>query len=342
MLLTITAPISGSDFGYLLHKNPARLHSFELSFGKAHVFYPELGDGQSQVALLLDIDPVGLVRGRSPGSEGGSLDQYVNDRPYAASSFLSVALSRVFGTAMSGKSKERQELAERPMEFEAAIATVPCRGGGEAFLRSLFEPLGYKIGVRHHPLDEKFPEWGEGPYYSIELRGQRRLQELLTHIYVLVPVLDAEKHYWVGDDEIDKLLRKGEPWLARHPQRDAIVARYLRRDRKLTRQALARLADEDTPDPEELETTHHAEELQIEAPIRLWEQRIDAVSSILRAVEAKTVLDLGCGEGKLLQALLADRSFERIVGMDVAWRSLEIAHRRLRLDDMPPAQTKAN
>jgi 3' terminal RNA ribose 2'-O-methyltransferase Hen1 len=241
VLLTISAPISGTDLGYLLHKNPARVHSFELSFGKAHVFYPELGDEGSRVALLLDIDPIGMVRGRSE-----SLDQYVNDRPYVASSFLSVALSRLFGTAMGGRSKERQDLADGELDLLATLAVVPCRGG-ESILRKLFEPLGYHVASDHHPLDEQFPEWGESEYYTVRLRGRVRLQDLLTHIYVLIPVLDAEKHYWVGDDEVDKLLRKGEGWLASHPEREIIAARYLRYDRRLTRDALDRLVDEDAP-----------------------------------------------------------------------------------------------
>ncbi len=323
----------------MLHKIPSRAQSFELPFGKAHVFYPELEHAKSTAALLLDVDPVALVRGRTRAPGAGSLDQYVNDRPYVASSFLSVAISRVFGSALGGRSKERQALADQALDLTAVVAAVPCRGG-ESFLRSLFEPLGYEVEAEHHPLDDHFPEWGEGPYYTIRLHGQQRLQDLLTHIYVLVPVLDAEKHYWVGDDEVEKLLRKGEGWLAAHPQREAIAARYLRYDRRLTRDALAKLVDEDEPDPEAVATKHLEEELQIEAPLKLWEQRIGAVLSALRAVDAKTVLDLGCGEGRLIKALLPDRSFERIVGMDVSWRSLETAHRRLNLDQMPPAQRK--
>src|SRR5262245_11106948 len=106
MLLTITTTHSpATDLGYLLHKNPARTHTFDLSFGQAHIFYPEVGEERCTAALLLDIDPVGLVRGRrGPAGEGGMLEQYVNDRPYVASSFLSVAISQVFGTAMSGRS----------------------------------------------------------------------------------------------------------------------------------------------------------------------------------------------------------------------------------------------
>jgi 3' terminal RNA ribose 2'-O-methyltransferase Hen1 len=339
VFLTISAPVSGTDLGYLLLKNPARAHSFDLAFGKAHVFYPELSDTKSAACLLIDIDPVGLVRGRSQGAGEGALDQYVNDRPYVSSSFLSVAMSRVFGTAMGGRSKERQELADTPVEWTAVIAVAPCRAG-EGLIRGLFEPLGYAVKAERHPLDERFPEWGDGFYYTITITGQKRLQDLLAHIYVLVPVLDAEKHYWVGDDEVEKLLRRGEGWLAAHPQRETITARYLRYDRRLTRDALERLAEEDAPDPEAIEQAHTNEELEIEAPIRLWEQRIGAVLSALRAVDAKSVLDLGCGEGKLLKPLLQDKAFERLVGMDVSWRSLEIARRRLYMDQMPDAQRK--
>lgn len=339
VFLTIGAPVSGTDLGYLILKNPARVHSFDLPFGRAHVFYPEISDHRSTASLLLDIDPVGLVRGRSKAAGENTLDQYVNDRPYVSSSFLSVAMSRVFGTAMGGRSKERQELADTALDWTAVIGVAPCRSG-EPFIRALFEPLGYVVSADRHPLDERFPEWGDGFYYTIRIGGRKRLQDLLTHIYVLVPVLDAEKHYWVGEDEVEKLLRKGEGWLATHPEREAIAARYLRFDRRLTRDALERLADEDTPDPEAVEQVRTNEELEIEAPMRLWEQRIGAVLSTLRAVDAKTVVDLGCGEGKLLKSLLQDKVFERLVGMDVSWRSLETARRRLYMDQMPDAQRK--
>jgi len=298
VLLTINAAIPGSDLGYLLHKNPTRLHSFELSFGKAHVFYTQQSERASQVALLLDIDPVGLIRGK--GRSEGALDQYVNDRPYVASSFLSVAISRVFGTAMNGRSKERQQLADQPIPLEAIITAVPAQGG-EPFLRALFEPLGYEVRVEHHSLDKdtlgKFPAWGPGPYYTVSVKGSVRLQDLLTHIYVLVPVLDADKHYWVGKDEVEKLLSKGEGWLPGHPQKETIASRYLRFDRSLSREALARLVEDDLEDPVETEVSQLKEELALEAPLRLWEQRLDAVVSTLRTLQPKSVVDLGCGEG---------------------------------------------
>ncbi|HET9836700.1 MAG TPA: 3' terminal RNA ribose 2'-O-methyltransferase Hen1 [Candidatus Angelobacter sp.] len=338
MLLTITTTHApATDLGYLLHKNPARVHSFELSFGKVHIFYPEATADRCSAALLLDVDAVGLVRGKGGPRQGGTLDQYVNDRPYVLSSFLSVAMGRALGTAMTGRSKDRQELAEQPITLTATLAVVSCRSG-ESLLRELFEPLGYKVTAERHPLDEKFPEWGEGPYYRVTLEGTVRLQDLLNHLYVLVPVLDAEKHYWIGKDEVDKLLRKGEGWLASHPHKETIVHRYLPRQRHLAREALSRLAEEDNPDPDSTAEANSEEEVRMEEPIRLWQQRMGAVTAVLRSVNAKRVIDLGCGEGKLLRTLLDEKSFTEILGMDVSYRSLEIANRRLRLDRLPPKQ----
>lgn len=165
MLLTLTTTHPpASDLGYLLHKNPAREQSFELSFGRAHVFYPEASPERCTMALLLEVDPVQLVRGRKESAgEGGQLDQYVNDRPYVASSFLSVAIAQVLGNALSGKSKERQELAETAIPLWARLAVLPCRGG-EPLLRRLFEPLGYQVSAQGYPLDEKFPRFSFTPF----------------------------------------------------------------------------------------------------------------------------------------------------------------------------------
>jgi 3' terminal RNA ribose 2'-O-methyltransferase Hen1 len=339
MLLTITNVRSpATDLGYLLHKNPRRLQSFELSFGKAHVFYPDASEDSCTAALLLDVDLVGLVRTRrGPSGEGGMLEQYVNDRPYVASSFMSVAIARVFNSALAGNSKDRPELVNVRLPLSARIAALPCRGG-ETFVRRLFEPLGYWVSAEHHTLDEKFPEWGESPYYTVEIGKDVTLQDLLTHLYVLIPVLDADKHYWVGKDEVEKLLRHGEGWLQSHPEREAIVNRYLRGFRTLTREALARLTEEESTDPDAEQETKEEQERAVEAPLRLHDARLQQVISELKASSAKRLLDLGCGEGKLVRELLKDRQFEEIVGMDVSYRSLQVAADRLHLDTMPPKQ----
>lgn len=300
--------------------------------------HPVASADRCTAALLLDVDPVGLVRNRrGPAGEGGLLVQYVNDRPYVASSFLSVAIAQVFRSAMLGVSPERPELAESSLPLEARLAVLPCRGG-DAFLRRLFEPLGYTVAAQRHILDEKFPEWGESAYYTVVLAARCRLRDLLSHLYVLVPVLDNDKHYWVGDDEVAKLLRRGEGWLSAHPEREQIVHRYLKHRRSLAREALARLVEEGSPDPDQAAEAHAVEETALEERVSLNEQRLGAVMAALKRSGAKRVLDLGCGEGRLLRALLADREFTEIVGLDVSHRALEIAAERLHFDRLPPRE----
>ncbi len=339
MLLTLTTTRRpATDLGYLLHKNPSKVQEFKLSFGRAHVFYPEATDERCTAALLLDVDPVALVRGRKGSRPAGfALGQYVSDRPYAASSFLSVAIARVLGSALAGRSRGRQALADEPMPLTARIAALPCRGG-ERFLRSLFEPLGHTVTATRHPLDHRFPAWGESPYFTVELSARCRLRDVLSHLYVLTPVLDDDKHYWVGSAEVENLLRHGEEWLATHPEREAITFRYLRHDRGLMRQALARLVEEDQLESDAQAETHEREEEALERQISLNEERLGAVVATLKAAGAERVLDLGCGEGKLLKALLGEKQFTRVTGVDVSSTTLERAEARLRLDRLPPRQ----
>lgn len=333
LTLTLTRP-PATDLGFLLHKHPDRVQEFALPFGAVHVFYPEATEERCTAALLLDVDPVGLVR---RGVRFARLDQYVNDRPYVASSFISVAISRVYGSALAGNCAARPELPEEVLPLEARLAVLPVTGG-EEILRRLFEPLGYTIDAVQHPLDERFPEWGPSRYHTVHLRGDARLRELLTHLYVLIPVLDAQKHYWVGEAEVEKLLARGEGWLAAHPDRELIVNRYLRFQPSLARAALEQLLVDEEPAVDEDAERREAEEEAVEEPMRLNEKRHGAVVAALRASGAKSVLDLGCGSGKLLRSLLEDRAFERIVGVDISYGALEIAHRRLRLDRMPERQ----
>ena len=340
MLLTLTTTHRpATDLGYLLRKNPARAQSFGLSFGQAQVFYPEAGEERCTVALLVEVDPIGLVRNRrGPAGEGGLLDQYVNDRPYAASSFLSVALADVFGTALAGaECKDRPGLSETPLPLRAEIAALPCRGGQE-FLRRLFEPLGYQITATRLPLDATFPEWGESACHRVQFDATLPLHQLLSHLYVLMPVLDNDKHHWVGDDEVAKLLRHGEGWLATHPEREVITRRYLKHQRSLVADALAQLADESDPHPDETAEAHAQEEEAVERVLSLNDQRLGTVLAALRGSGARTVLDLGCGEGRLLRVLLKERQFTRIIGLDVSHRVLAMAADNLHYDRLPAMQ----
>ncbi len=339
MILTITTTRSpATDLGFLLHKHPDRVQTFDLPFGQAHVFYPETSEHRCTIALLVDVDPILLVRKHSGKPDAaGPLAQYVNDRPYAASSFSSVALSRVFGTAMSGACKAKPDLVSEAMPFEVMIAVLPARGGPKV-LQRLFEPLGYEIEATRHPLDAVHPEWGDSAYYTVCMRTCTTLKTLLSHLYVLIPVLDDAKHYFIGDDEVEKLLRHGSSWLATHPARDEIALRYLRRQRGLARIALERLVAEDAPDDadDSVAAKRDSEEEALERPLRLNDLRMRVVASKLQEVGATRVLDLGCGEGRLLQELLRKKQFARIVGMDAALRSLDRAQERLHMEDMAP------
>jgi 3' terminal RNA ribose 2'-O-methyltransferase Hen1 len=340
VLLTITTTHApATDIGFLLEKHPARVHEFELSAGRARVFYPQATDAVCTAALMLEVDPIGLVRSQAAKAGDAGLDQYVNDRPYVASSFMSVAIGIAFKSAMAGKSRHRPELAETAIPLEAWLPVVPCRGG-EGLLHALFEPLGYAVEARQHALDAEFPEWGASPYYALRLKTVGRLQDLLRHLYVLIPVLDNRKHYWVGEAEVEKLLRHASEWLPDHPMKEWIAQRYFKQRRSLARLALEQLMVEDVDaDDDDPETpTAAAQEAAIEKPASLNERRMAKVTELISALGAKSVVDLGCGEGRLLSELLGVKSLDRIVGMDVSLRSLEHASDRLRLDRMPPRQ----
>ncbi|MFB7493680.1 3' terminal RNA ribose 2'-O-methyltransferase Hen1 [Streptomyces sp. NPDC056161] len=417
MFLTLTTTGTperpATDLGFLLHKHPDRAQAFSTSYGTAHVFYPEADVPRCTAALLLEVDTVALVRRGKGKGRGGAPDaalaQYVNDRPYAASSLLAVALGNVFSSAMRGVCNARPGRAAEPLPLRVEVPALPARGGarsGPDLVRDLFEPLGWTVAAEPVPLDAEFPEWGDSRYVRLVLESERlTLAQALRHLYVLLPVLDDAKHYWVAPDEVDKLLRVGEGWLADHPEQRLITSRYLSRRWSLTRQAserleLVRLAETDDSEVEEIdnavedetgtetgsedgsdegngsedgtgngtgsedgtgagkgaavETGNEGEARagnqagagnQAEAgtgaeekPTPLAVRRRDALVDALKRAGAGRVLDLGCGQGQLVQTLLKDPAFTEIVGVDVSVRALAVAARRLRLDRMGERQ----
>jgi 3' terminal RNA ribose 2'-O-methyltransferase Hen1 len=341
VLVTISTTMDpATDLGFLLHKHPEKVQSFPVTAGTAHVFYPEATARRCTAALLLDVDPVALVRGgRGRAAEAFTLGQYVNDRPYAASSMLAVAMGRVFRTAMAGRCDARPNLAARPLPLELHVPALPCRGGAGLAGR-LFGPLGWQVTANPVPLDPHFPDWGDSPYVDLRLTGSLRLADALSHLYVLLPVLDDAKHYWVSADEVDKLVRAGHGWLAGHPERDLITRRYLAHKAGMQSAALARLAEADdspaeaidnaTDEPVIIAREPHATAAEEPAqPPSLAELRAAAVLDVLRDTGARSVADLGCGDGKLLARLLADPAFTRVIGADVSARALHLSGRRL-------------
>jgi 3' terminal RNA ribose 2'-O-methyltransferase Hen1 len=338
MLLTLTryAP-NAAQVGYTLGKNPASVFQREFSGGSVWVFYPEVADNRVTIAMLTEIDPIGLVRGPAPLTQ---LGHYINDRPYVASSLTSVALRVAFSSALSPNAKD--DPRDGPARWVVALPAIAC-DAGEDLIARVFMPLGYTVLATRLPLDTRFPAWGASQVYSVTLESETTARAILNHLYVLLPVLDNTKHYYAGQDEIEKLLTHGGTWLAAHPERDLIARRYLRYKRPLIESALTRLAERDPAleiaQAEEAET--RADET--EAPAEpaeptpgLHEQRLNAVMAAVRASSARSLVDLGCGEGRLLKLALGERSLARIFGMDVSTVALARAARSLHLDDMAP------
>jgi 3' terminal RNA ribose 2'-O-methyltransferase Hen1 len=344
-LSTTYAP--ATDLGYLLVKHPDRVQRFSVTGGVAHVFYPEASDSRCTAALLLDVDTSSL-RSRQSTPDSFSLHQYVNDRPYAASSLLSAAVAKVFRTALRGESADRPALAATAIPLELRIPALRCRGGA-ALAEALFAPLGWTVAASPVPLDPAYPEWGASRYVDLTLTGVLRVAEALNQVYVLLPVLDDAKHYWVAPDEVEKLLRAGTGWLAGHPEKALIAKRYLAHRRALTRAALDRLAEAETRLAESddmvvedsIDEAPTDEDAQLPEPARrvpLAAQRRAAVRAALIESGATRVLDLGCGPGALVADLVGDRRYTEIVGVDVAAKSLALAERRLHLSRLPERQ----
>ncbi len=393
MLITLTCAMPNApDIGYVLGKHPGSIFMRQFSAGTVWVYYPHVVDEQVTVALLTEIDPVGLVRGPAALTQ---LDQYVNDRPYVASSLTSVALRVAFSSALAGRCEARPDLVGRSLHWEVTIPALNCDAGADLITR-LFTPLGYEVVAECLPLDARFPAWGEANLFYVRLTGEQTTQAALSHLYVLLPVLDNAKHYYVDAQEAAKLLAHGSAWLTNHPERDLITRRYLRYKRPLIQQvesSLARLLAKDDEAPEtvdELATeeplkgAHDAEPHEIvqvvsaleaptptetehdmdaveavgKAPVetvaietakatvgeppeqRLHDLRLQAVMEAVRASGAHSLVDLGCGEGRLLVLAITERSLTRILGIDVSSTALARARRRLHYETLSDAQQR--
>ena len=353
MLLTITAEgENAAALSFLLHKHPDKLQQVELSVGAASIFYPECRKEKVTAALLLDIDPIGMVRNaKNFAGKDFLLGQYVNDRPYVASSFVSSAISKAFSSAMNGSCKEHPEFIDMPLALTAKISVLPAPRGGELLIKRLFEPLGYTVEAERHLLDTQFSEWGYGKYFTLTLKNTLALKDLLSHLYVLIPVLDNEKHYFITQNEVEKLLQKGKGWLEQHPEREIIVSRYLINLKSLVRSAfevLQAVEDGIIPDTDneaeqdeltKIEDTAAAHtQLQKVKKERLHDIRLKLVAEKLKQSGAASVIDLGCGDGKLLRLLLKEKQFTRIAGTDVSYSELEKSQDKLHWNEMPEKQ----
>ena len=352
MLTITTTHQPATDIGYLLGKHPDRVQTFDIPSGKAHVFYPEATSERCSIAMLTEIDPIAITRRRSKGGNSEPVQHYVNDRPYAACSYLSSAIAEVFSSALNGNCRDRPELVDTVMPLTVKMPAVTAHHGAK-LINDLFEPLGYTVNVETPPMDPAFPEWGESRHHAVTLSQDITMQQLLNHLYVLIPVLDNYKHYWVGKDEIDKLLKKGEGWLPGHPLRDLISRRYLRYSRQLVNKAqdmISQLDQVELPadepaSPEEVDVSNVDEartitETELERPMALSEARVASIMTAIKAAQPKSVIDLGCGEGTLLAQLIKQEEFTNIAATDVSPYALDIARRKIGLHNMTNRQAE--
>ncbi|MFZ4843620.1 methyltransferase domain-containing protein [Mycetocola saprophilus] len=376
MYLSITLTGShASGLNHLLHKHPDRVHRREKNGSTATVFTPVFEPDRATVGLLLEVDPIGLVRGQGAARDSFTLGQYVNDRPYAANSLLAVALRQSFSTAFAGNSTARADIVDIPLPLRFEIPALP----GDTLIRELFEPLGWRVSETEVPLDPEIPAWGSAAAHRVVLEQDIVLARALSQLYVLLPVLDGAKHYWVDQSETQTLLRHGGDWLASHPRRELILRRALIHQGEYVDEAIAALdgvADapgtpgawnaqgvSDAPDaqgtPGALATpatgaaasaigsaaNKTGPSASATGPaasatprISLARERRDGILTRLRELPVSTVVDMGCGQGALLNVLLRDARFTRVIGADVSPSVLAQAERALGLDRMPETQ----
>ena len=307
MLITITNKTEpATDLGYLLHKHPDRIHQIDLAFGQATVFFPVANTDLCTACLFVDVDPLAVVGGR--GSLGHVDAPYVNDRPYVGSSLLSSAITKVFGTALSGRCKERPDLVEAQLELTIKIPALNVKGG-ESLLRRLFEPLGYLVQIGDGHSDDGHS--GSGPF-TVELSAIKSIREVLSQLSLLIPVADGHVHQWVDETHVAKAIERSESWLPYHPDAPLIIRRAFKNQSSLVKKA--------------------QEYLPMQTMIlgsTLNDMRFNAVAKALEELGSKRVVDLGCGYGELIARLGRSPQFTSLLGVDVSKRTLELATQRL-------------
>ena len=315
-----------TDLGFLLHKHPDKLQTVELSVGHAHIFYPVANEEICTACLTLDINPVELVR-NTKGGNAFLQQHYVNDRPYTSNSFLSTAIAKAFGSAINGTCQAKPELVETAISLTGKVYSLKV-DTDITYLNKLFEPLGYNIDYKILQLDSQFASWGNSKYVNLTIQNTITLSRFLSHLYVFILALDNDRHYWVSKNDIDVLLRRGRSWLENHPEKEWIIARYLKNLRTYTNEALLRLANSELLEEEQP---------QSERKISLHHKRLTKAFEFLKESKAESVLDIGCGEGKLVKLLLKDGQFKKIAGTDVSFSELQKAKENLHLNEASPA-----
>ncbi|WNJ18733.1 3' terminal RNA ribose 2'-O-methyltransferase Hen1 [Pontibacter sp. G13] len=329
MILKITQ--YGGDpntLGFLLHKHPDRVQSVSLPAGKATICYPVKEADRITMVLVLELDGHALARkARSHRKGDFALAQYVNDRPFVASSLMSTAIAQGFGSALNGRCKDHPEWVDLPLDLEVELPVLPAPRGGVEMVQRWFNPLGYAVEAEAIPLDDDRPEWGESRYCRVRIRQQIPLRTLLRHLYVLIPAFDRNQHHYLAEDHLQKLLDKGGKWLANHPERTWIVGRYLAQAPNLRKKVQEVWMQEAQSEQAQTEPEPH------DPRKSLHDIRLDWITNWVKGHAEESVADLGCGDGKLLMRLHPLAQIKRLVGLDLSTRDLHRARKRLRLEE---------
>jgi 3' terminal RNA ribose 2'-O-methyltransferase Hen1 len=327
MLLTITCRgENATDIGYVLRKRPGRLLRFDRNKNTIGVlmYWPRVEDDLCQFAMQLDIDPLDMSPRRPGAIAASNLFDYVNDRPYATSRLMGSAIAWFLREALYDRPLPEgapDDVRERVFDLEARIFAFEERG----LAKDAFEALGYETDVTPHVLDDEHPSWGLSPYADVRVRKNETVTELLQHLHVMLSALPKPSKNESATKEVaERLLRVSGTWLADHPMRNKLVWRYLSYDRALASDVMDKLActtSEDTAS--DGATSDDATDAEPKAKhVPLHTQVLDTVSAIIRESGCTSVLDAGCGDGKLVRLLLGIEQVERIGAADVSATSL--------------------
>jgi 3' terminal RNA ribose 2'-O-methyltransferase Hen1 len=286
MLLSISVEGAGADtLSYVVQKHPAKI--FEK--GNLRLFFPKYDKNASSLVAMAEFPEFKLWDKDTPGA-----DAYVSSREYALSSLFCRELKGAFGTVLSGKYKDEkdQKMAETPLEVVVDALPLATSLTDEQ-LRSLFQPLRYAGFTPSYTVDHSYQyPWMPQRHRVLELalRGQKTIREVLRHLLVLIPAIDNYTHYTELDTLVAELKNYGEGWLDQHPKKAFITARFLRNSRKLIKEF----------DGAEEKKQGEAE---LEKRIFLGELRTNWFLDTVKRLGARSVVDAGCGSGRLAEAM---------------------------------------
>ncbi|WP_407270561.1 3' terminal RNA ribose 2'-O-methyltransferase Hen1 [Radiobacillus sp. PE A8.2] len=281
---------------FLLAKNPTNLYERESKGHLVRMFYSKFMPSEVEATIFVTPDSIELVKNNNNAYD---ITHYINDREFAVSSIFTSLIRSALATALNGNTKEEyQAWVKHCFPFTFGFGPVSTDLSDEQ-ITNLFEPLGYEIDIEKRELDYDFSLKTTNHVRYINIHGTTTLQTGLRQLFVLIPVLDNYKHYYIDEKEIDKLQRYGEGWLDQHPSKDMIIRRALR-----FKELYSQLEDK----VEQQETT---------PKVRLNELRYQKIAeTVQQLTDRKSIVDFGSGEGKLAYKLGFVSGVEEILAVE--------------------------